>query len=85
MARWTVESMICGYHEYISKLSLESELDLLKYCNIHILTLILNETIKAQLRASYYKTGKLAKKVDELLRFAKFTKVFSPTKFFTVR
>jgi len=29
MVRCTVESMICGYHEYISKLSLESELDLL--------------------------------------------------------
>jgi len=39
----TVESMICGYHEYISKLSLESELDLLKYCNIDILTLILTQ------------------------------------------
>jgi len=29
MARCTVESMIHGYHEYVSKLSLESELDLL--------------------------------------------------------
>jgi len=29
MARCTVESMICGYYEYISKLSLESEPDLL--------------------------------------------------------
>jgi len=28
MARHTVESMVCGYHEYISKLLLESELDL---------------------------------------------------------
>jgi len=41
MARCTVESMICGYHEYISKLLIESELDLLKYCNINILTSIL--------------------------------------------
>jgi len=41
MARCTVEPMICDYHEYISKLLLESELDLLKYCNIKILTLIL--------------------------------------------
>jgi len=30
-------------------------------------------------------TGKLVKKVGELLWFAKFTKVFSPPKFFTVR
>jgi len=28
--------MICGYREYISKLSFESELVLLKYCNIDI-------------------------------------------------
>jgi len=28
------KSTIHGYHEYINKLSLESELDLLKYCNI---------------------------------------------------
>jgi len=33
--------MICGYHEYVSKLLLESELDFLKYCNIDIVTLIL--------------------------------------------
>jgi len=37
----TVESMIHNYHYYISKLSLESKLDLLKYYNIDILTLIL--------------------------------------------
>jgi len=41
ITRCTVESMICGYHEYISKLLLESELNLLKYCNIDILTSIL--------------------------------------------
>jgi len=42
MARHTVvQSMIHGYHEYISKLLLESELDLLKYCNIDTLTSIL--------------------------------------------
>jgi len=41
MVRLTVESMICSHHEYISKLSLKSELDLLKYCNIDILTSIL--------------------------------------------
>jgi len=41
MARCSVDSMILGYHEYISKLSLESELDLLKYSNIDILTSIL--------------------------------------------
>ena len=43
MVGCNVESMIRGYHKYnyISKLSLESELDLLKYCNIDILTLIL--------------------------------------------
>jgi len=28
MARWTVQSIIRGYHEYISKLLLESEFDL---------------------------------------------------------
>jgi len=28
MARWTVQSIIRGYHEYISKLLLETELDL---------------------------------------------------------
>jgi len=33
---------------------------------------------------SCYKTGKLAKKIGELLWFAKFAKVFSPPKFFTV-
>jgi len=43
MARCTVGSMIHGYHEYMLKLSLESELDLLKYCNIDILTLILTQ------------------------------------------
>jgi len=45
MARCTVESaMIRGYHQYISKLSFESELDLLKYCtNINILTSILTQ------------------------------------------
>jgi len=36
----TVESMIRGYHDNISKLLLESELDILKYCNINILTSI---------------------------------------------
>jgi len=40
----TVESIIHGYHKYISKLLLESELVLLKYCNINILTLILMQT-----------------------------------------
>jgi len=43
MARCTVESMIHGHHEYISKLSLENELDLLKYCNIDILISILTQ------------------------------------------
>jgi len=43
MARCTVESMIRSYHEYISKLSLESELDLLKYCDIDFLTSILTQ------------------------------------------
>jgi len=43
MARHTVESMICGYHEYISKLLLESELDILKYSSIDILTSILTQ------------------------------------------
>jgi len=43
MAGCTVESMIHGYHKYIGKLSLESELDLLKYCNINILTSILTQ------------------------------------------
>jgi len=38
IARCTVEStMIRGYHQYISKLLFESELDLLKCCNIDIL------------------------------------------------
>jgi len=36
----TVEFMIHGYHKYISKLLLESGLELLKYYNIDILTLI---------------------------------------------
>jgi len=35
--------MIRGYHEYISKLSLENELDLLKYRNIDIPTSILTQ------------------------------------------
>jgi len=43
MVSRTAESMIRGYHEYITKLSLESELDLLKYCNMDILTSILTE------------------------------------------
>ena len=41
MARCTVESMICGCHNYVRKLLLESKLYLLKYCNIDILTSIL--------------------------------------------
>jgi len=41
MVRHTVESM--NYHKYISKLSLESELDLLKYCSIDILTSIFTQ------------------------------------------
>jgi len=45
----TVESMIHGHHEYISKLLLESELDLLKCYNIDVLTSILTQTIEAQL------------------------------------
>jgi len=48
MAKLTVESMMVesmmhGYHKYISKLSLESELNLLKYCNVNILTSILTQ------------------------------------------
>jgi len=43
MVRCTVETMIHGYHECISKLSLESEQDYLKYCNIDILTSILTQ------------------------------------------
>jgi len=43
MARCTVESMIRGYHQYISKLSFESELDLLNVANIDILTSILTQ------------------------------------------
>jgi len=35
-----LESMIHNYLEYISKISFESELDLLKYCNINIFTSI---------------------------------------------
>jgi len=38
-----IESMVHGYHKYINKLSLESELDLLKYCDIDILTSILKQ------------------------------------------
>jgi len=36
MAKDTVESMIHGYNEYISKLSLESEVGLLKLDNVKI-------------------------------------------------
>ena len=43
MARCTIESMIHGYHQYISKLLFQSKLDLLKYCNINILTSILTQ------------------------------------------
>jgi len=43
MARCTVESMIRNYHQYISKLLFESELDLLKCCNIDIFTSILTQ------------------------------------------
>jgi len=75
MARHTVESMIHDYHEYISKLSLESELDLLKYCNIDILTSILTQN-KLKHTSHHWvphvtKNRKLAKKVGKLLWFAK--------------
>ena len=43
MARHTIEPMIHGYHEYITKQSLESELEFVKYCTIDILTLILTQ------------------------------------------
>jgi len=56
--------MICDYHEYISKLSLESELDLLKYCNINMLTSILTQNKLKY--TSCYKTGKLAKKLWQI-------------------
>ena len=61
----SVESMIHGYHEYISKLSLVSKLDLLKYCNVDTLTSILMQN---KLKHTSHcctphvtKTGKLAK------------------------
>jgi len=43
IVRCTVESMICGCHQYVSKILFESELDLLKCYNIDILTLILTQ------------------------------------------
>jgi len=63
MARCIVQSMIRGYHEYICKLSLESELDLLKYCNINILTYANQIEVHLMLLHVPHvkKTGKLAK------------------------
>jgi len=83
MVRCTVESTIRDYHKYISKISLESELDLLKYCNIDMLTLIImqNKFKRSWMQltllcAPHVTKRKIGEKVSELLRFAKFIQVF---------
>jgi len=81
MARCTVESMIHGYYQYISKLSFESELDLLKCCKYRYPYLDpYAKQIKANftlLRAPHVtKQQYWRKKVGELLWFAKFAKIF---------
>ena len=53
MVRCTVEFMNRGCHKYISKLSLESELDLIKYCNIDILISIIYTSILMQNKLKY--------------------------------
>jgi len=89
MARCTVESMIHGYHQYISKLSFENEPDFLKCCNIDILISILRQNkLKRTSRCCaclMLQNRNIGKKVGELLWFAKYAKVFSLPKFFTVR
>jgi len=55
--RCTVESIIHGYHKYMSKLSLESKLDLLKY--LYAKQIKTHLTLLCALHVT--KTGKLAK------------------------
>jgi len=85
----TVESMICGYHKYISELLLESELDLLKYCIIDILTSILMQNrlkltsccctrLMLQKQENWQKTG-------ELEAICQIRPTFLSPKFFTIR
>jgi len=91
MARRIVECMIRGYHKYIRKLSLESELNLLKYCNIDILTSILTQS-KLKLTSHcckrlmlHTKNGKLVKKSWQIVVIHKICQSFFPSKVFTVR
>jgi len=86
MARFTVEFMVHSCHEYISKLLFESELDLLRYCNIDNLTSILMQNkLKIAAHAPHViKKGKLTKSW-QIVVICQIRLSFSPPKYFTVR
>jgi len=82
MVRCTVESMICGY------LSFESELDLLKYCNIDILTSILMQN-KLKHTSHFYaffmlQKQKISKKSWRIVVIHQICRSFFLSKVFTV-
>jgi len=76
------------YDSWLSRIyKLESELDLLEYCDISILTSTilsqnkLKHTLCCCMHLMLQKMGNWWKKVGKLLWFAQFAKVFSPPKF----
>jgi len=86
MVRCTVESMICGYHKYISIQLFESELDLLKYCNIDIRTLILMQNkLKHTSRCYVYlvlQNRKISEKSWRIVVIHQICQSFFPSKVF---